>query len=134
MTFVDGIHVAGRIKDREFDHAKAACRQLKSRMNSRGNQADDRKYRQPSLQPGAWNGSIIHNNTPFHHKSTTAKKWAKFKDGLQQVHKAGSNRIGFILTANLHGVTGLGVIITEVYPTGRCYLKGFCNAIESLRK
>ena len=43
-TFVDDCRVAGRAKEGEFDHAKAGCKQLKSRMNSLGNQVDDRTY------------------------------------------------------------------------------------------
>ena len=43
-TFVDDIHVACRAKDDEFDHALSGCKQLEGRMNSLGNQADDRKY------------------------------------------------------------------------------------------
>ena len=53
VTYVDDIHVAGRGKDAEYDHAKAGCKQLMSRMNNVGNQADPRKFRQPVLNPGA---------------------------------------------------------------------------------
>jgi len=70
-TFVDDCHMAGGAKEGDCDHAEAGCKQLKSRMNSLGNQADDRKYRQPSLQPGAWSGLIIHADTMFLRKSTT---------------------------------------------------------------
>ena len=41
VTFVDDVHVAGRTKDGVFDHARSGCKQLKSRMNSAGNQAED---------------------------------------------------------------------------------------------
>ncbi len=44
VTFVDDIHVSGRSKEGEFDHATKGCKQLKSRLNSHGNQADDRKF------------------------------------------------------------------------------------------
>ena len=82
VTFVDDIRISGRAKEGKYDHPKAACKQLKSRMNSVGNQADDRKFRQPLERAGAWNGLIIHTDTPFPRKSTTAKKWMKFKSGL----------------------------------------------------
>ena len=131
VTFVDDCHVAGRAKEREFDHVMSGCKQLKSRMNSVGNQADDRKFRQPSYTPGAWNGVIIHTNTPFPHKSTTSKKWVKFKKGLNWVLEAGKQ--SFLDTGTLRGVAGLGVNITDVYYNGRCYLKGFFNAIEAWR-
>ena len=71
-TFMDDIHPTGRDKDGD-DHTKRACAQLKSRMNSRGNRAEDRKYRPPSTTPGAWNGVIIHTDTPFPRKSTTQR-------------------------------------------------------------
>jgi len=132
-TFVDDIHVAGRVKDGEFDHARDACKQLKARMNSYGNQADDRKFRQPSYWPGAWIGLIIHTNTPFPMKSCTGKTWLKFKTGLQAllvIHHSGGR---FIETATLRSLAGLGVHITEIYVYGRCYLKGFFNATEAWR-
>ncbi len=65
VTFVDKIHVAGRVKDGEFDHTKSGYEQLKSYLNSFDNQADNRKFHQPSLWPGAWNRLIIHTDTPF---------------------------------------------------------------------
>ena len=103
-------------------------------MNSFGNQADDRKFRQPSYTPGAWNGVIIHTDTPFHHKSTTSKKWAKFKKGLALIINASEDAgIEFLDTGELRGIAGLGVNITEVYSNGRCFLKGFFNAIEAWR-
>ena len=127
-TYVDDIRVAGRGRTA----TKLACRQLKSEMSSVGNQPSDKKYRQPSATSGAWKGEIIHTDTPFPMKSTTGKKWAKFKDGLQLV-LAKSRDSGFIETSTLRRVAGLGVHITEVYSYGRCYLKGFFNAMEAFR-
>ena len=86
-TYVDDIRATGRGKSL----ARAGIKQLKSGMNSLGNQADDRKYRQPSTAAGAWKGCIILTNTPFPRKSTTGKKWARFKQGLVtvlQLHEA----------------------------------------------
>ena len=72
VTFVDNVYVASRTKEGTFDHTRDGCKQVKSRMNSLGNQADDRFFCQPSPTPGAWNaGVIIHTNPPFHMNSTT---------------------------------------------------------------
>lgn len=135
VTFVDDIRIAGRAKEGKYDHPKAACKQLKSRMNSVGNQADDRKFRQPLERAGAWNGLIIHTDTPFPCKSTTAKKWMKFKSGLVSIRETNNDpdSNGSIDTGQLRSIAGLGVNITEVYPNGRCYLKGFFNAVEAWR-
>ncbi len=133
VTFVDDIHVAGRTKDGVFDHAKSGCKQLKSRMNSLANQADDRKFRQPTPTPGAWNGLIIHTDTPFPMKSTTGKKWDKFKRGLSSIRALATAGARFMETAELRKLAGLGVNITEVYTLGRTYLKGFFNVVESWR-
>ena len=133
VTQVDDIRVAARAKVGEFDHAAAACKQLKSRLNSFGNQADDRKWRPPQLRPGAWNGIIIHTDTPFPMKSTTVKKWLRFKQGLRLVLDAVEAGNRYIETSALRSVAGLGVNVTEVYPLGRCYLKGFFNAVEAWR-
>ena len=127
VTFVDDIRVSGRCKEGRYDNAKTACKQLKSRMNSLGNQADDRKFRQPSELSGAWNGVIIHTNTPFPTKSTTAKKWDKFKRGLERVVDSSVSGNAFMDTGDLRSIAGLGVNVTEVYSNGRCYLKGFFN-------
>jgi hypothetical protein len=62
-NFVDDIHPVIREKDND-PKACQTCAQLKSRMNSVGNQADDRKYRLPTTTPGAWNGVITHTDTP----------------------------------------------------------------------
>jgi hypothetical protein len=78
--YVDDIHPCIREKE-GTDEARATCAQLKSKMNSLGNQADDRKYRLPALTPGAWNGVIIHTATPFPMMSTTESKWTHFKAG-----------------------------------------------------
>ncbi len=74
--YVDDIHPC--IWEREeSNEARLACAQLKSGMNSRGNQADDQKYCIPSVTPGAWNG-IVHTNTLFPMMSTTLKWWTRF--------------------------------------------------------
>ena len=102
-------------------------------MNSVGNQAVDRKFRQPTPTPGAWNGLIIHTDTPFPRKSTTSKKWNKFKDGLRWIVDSVLEGHNYVDTGSLRGVAGLGVNITEVYSNGHCFLKGFSNTIEAWR-
>ena len=57
-TYVDDVRATGRGKDL----ARAGIRQLKLGMNSLGNQADDRKNRQPSTAAGAWKGFTILTN------------------------------------------------------------------------
>jgi len=133
VTFVDDIHVAGRAKEGEFNYAKSGCKQLKSRMNSLGNQGAERKFRNLSPWPGVWNGLIIHTGTPFPMKSTTGKKWDKFKKGLRRILEAEEAGHRMINTLDIRKVAGLGVNVTEVYPNGRCFLKGFFNAVEAWR-
>ena len=108
-----------------------ASRQLKTEMNSYGNQADDKKYRRPTCRPGAWKGEIMHTDQPFPRKSTTGKKWTRFKSGVQWVLEAGLG--SSVPTAELRRIAGLGVNVTDVYRDARCYLKGFFNAIEAFR-
>ena len=54
----------------------------------------------------------------FPRKSTIAKKWTKFRKGLQGISDLAFDHNGFILTADLRSVAGLGVNVTEVYPWG----------------
>ena len=117
--YVDNIHPVIRERDDE-SKARQACVQLKPKMNSVGNQADDQKYRLPTPTPGAWNGVIIHTDTPFPMMSTTLKKWNRFKDGLSWI-LIQSKDIGSVLTAELRRIAGLGVDIMQVYEDAKCY-------------
>ena len=76
VNYVDDIHPVSRGID--DGPAVRAAKQLKSNINSYGNQADDKKYRRPSCKPGAWKGEIMHTDQPFPRKSTTGKKWVHF--------------------------------------------------------
>ena len=106
---------------------------MKSRMNTRGNQADDKKYRPPCLKLGAWNGLIIHTDMPFPMKSTTGNKWTKFKTGIRGILETSLEGYGWVETSVIRSVAGLGVNVTVVYSCARVYLKGFFNAIEAWR-
>ena len=129
--YVDDIHPCIREKPGS-NEARRACAQLKSEMNSFGNQADDRKYRLPTLTPGAWNGVIIHTDTPFPMMSTTQKKWTRFKTGLSWILTEGRTT-GSLSTGELRKIAGLGVNLMQVYRDAKCYLKGIFNAIEAFR-
>jgi hypothetical protein len=74
VQYVDDIHPIDR--GHSDAPARAAGRQLRSRMNSVGNQADDRKFCFPTTTPGAWKGDILHTDMPFPRKSTTGKRWS----------------------------------------------------------
>ncbi len=71
---VDDVHPCIRERDGSPDACRA-CVRLKSGMKFQGNQVEDRKYRLPTVTPGAWNGVIVHTDTPFPMMSTTKKKW-----------------------------------------------------------
>ena len=106
---------------------------MKSDMNMCANQADKCNYHHPSCTPGAWIGLIMHMDTPFLMKVTTANTWGKFKTGLNkllQLHHEGRQ---FVETATLRSLVGLGVHITEVYWDGRSYLKDFLNTAGAWR-
>ena len=130
-NYVDDIHPCIRERDGS-NEARKACAQLKSGMNSVGNQADDQKYPLPSSTPGAWNGVIIHTDTPFPMMSTMLKKWVRFKDGLNWILTKGRST-GSLSTAKLRKIADLGVNLMQVYQDAKCYLKGFFNAIEAFR-
>ena len=130
VDYVDDIHPTSR--GRDSANAIAAAKWLRSRMNSVGNQADDRKYRIPTCRPGAWKGEIMHTDQPFPRKATTAKKWSRLKSGLSWILET-SHTADVVPTAELRRIAGLGINVTEVYQDSRCYLKGFFNAIEAFR-
>jgi hypothetical protein len=118
VNYVDDIHPVSWAIDEV--NAVLDAKQLRSRMNSLGNQADDKKYRRPTCRPGAWKGEIMHTDQPFPRKSTTGKKWSHF-------------RAPTVPTAELRRIAGLGVNVTDVYREARCFLKGFFNAVEAFR-
>ena len=130
VNYVDDIHPVARGVD--DTSAVRMARQLRTKMNYYGNQADDKKYRRPTCTPGAWKGEILHTDQPFPRKSTTGKKWLKFKSGLQWVLEQSRNS-GEARTGELRRIAGLGVNVTEIYDDARAYLKGFFNAVESFR-
>jgi hypothetical protein len=72
-NYVDDIHPCIQERCRS-NKACLACAQLKLEMNSQGNQVDDWKYRLFNVTPGAWNGVIVHTDTPFSMMTTTKKK------------------------------------------------------------
>ena len=74
----------------------------------------------------------MHTDTPFPMQSTTGKKWSKFRAGLHWVIQQ-SEDCEEISTGSMRQIAGLGVNVTEIYPEGRPYLKGFFNALESWR-
>jgi hypothetical protein len=129
--YVDDIHPVSRGVDET--NAVLDAKQLRSRMNSLGNQADDKKYRRPTCRPGAWKGEIMHTDQPFPRKSTTGKKWSRFRSGVQWVLKQNADGSPTASTAELRRIAGLGVNVTDVYREARCYLKGFFNAVEAFR-
>lgn len=69
---------------------------------------------------------------PFPRKSTTGKKWTRFKSGVVWVLEQAQTDTQ-VSTAELRHIAGLGINVTDVYRGARCYLKGFFNAIESFR-
>jgi hypothetical protein len=130
VDYVDDIHPSVRGKD--VRPATDAAHFLKSRMNSVGNMVSEEKYRRPTTRPGAWKGEIINTAEPLPRKSTSAKKWTRFRAGIAWVLEQ-SEKVKTVSTAELRRIAGLGVNVTEVYSDARCYLKGFFNAIESFR-
>ena len=131
-SYVDDIRGAARDSPDLLPRSWEAARRLKRRMNYFGNQADERKFRPPTVHAGAWRGLIFSTGFPFPLKSTTGKKWIRFKDGLKWIISR-ADSVEFIETAELRRIAGLGVHITEVYTDARCYLKGFFNALEAFR-
>jgi hypothetical protein len=83
-------------------------------MNFQGNQADNRKYRLPTVTPGAWNGGIIHTDTPFPMMSTTEKKWMRIKAAFSWILSEG-RATGSLSTVELRKIAGLGVNVMQVY-------------------
>jgi hypothetical protein len=74
----------------------------------------------------------MHTDQPLPRKSTTLKKWVRFKNGVSWVLE-NSKTAKVVSTAELRRIAGLGINVTDVYKDARCYLKGFFNAIESFR-
>ena len=147
VTFVDDIHGSTRAKTR--DQVQAPIHHLASKMNYYANQEATRKRRHATLTPGAWNGVLIHCDSPYPVKSTTAAKWKRGVSALQwlwdhfNIQDGITDPIGFIKqtpgweasvdTSELRRIAGLWVHITEVYTEGRCFLKGLFNAMEAFR-
>jgi len=147
VTFVDDIHGASRGTDE--DPAREASRRLAGKMNYYGNQDAARKRGPPTLIPRPWNGFMTHTDTPYPVKGTTAKKWNRGRAGLNwiwqqlEIPDGTEDPIAYIDslkgwdvrldTAELRRISGLWIHLTETYREGRCFLKGFFNALEAFR-
>ena len=70
---------------------------------------------------------------PLPRKSTSAKKWSRFRSRIAWVLEQ-SDQAESVPMAELRRLAELGVNVTDVYKDTQCYLKGFFNAIESLSK
>jgi hypothetical protein len=130
-NYVNDIHPCTQERDGSLE-ARRACAQLNSGMNFCNNQADNRKYRLPTVTPGAWNGVIIHTDTPFPMMSTTEKKWTRFKEGIFWTLTEG-RATGSLQTIELRKTARLGVNVIQVYRDAKCYLKGIFNALKAFR-
>lgn len=86
-----GVDVTNAVKTDHF---------LKTRRNSVANQASEEKYRKPTASPGAWKGKIMNTSEPLPHKSTNAKKWNRFKSGINWVLEQSETQ-EFVPTAEL---------------------------------
>ena len=149
ITFVDDIHGLSRRITAQDRCVKDPPRVLAYRMNHKGNQCAGRKFGPPTLSPRPWNGAMVHTNGPYPVKSTTTKKWTRGRSGLDWIwHECDlpdecTDPIALIDsletwevmidTAELRCIAGLWIHLTELYPEGRCFLKGFFNAIEAFR-
>ena len=147
VTFVDDIHGAAR--GSSDAPAREAYRILACLMNYFANQVAARKVGPPTLIPRPWNGVMTHTDSPHPVKGTTAKKWNRGRRGLAWVwEQCGladdetnpgryiDNLLSWDIqldTAEIRRIAGLWVHITETYTEGRCFLKGFFNALEGFR-
>jgi hypothetical protein len=57
---------------------------------------------------------------PLPRKSTSAKKWTRFRSGIACVLEQ-SEKSDIVPTAELRRIAGIGVNVTEVYKDARCY-------------
>lgn len=90
---------------------------------------------------------MTHTDAPYPVKGTTAKKCIRGRSGLDWVWRECGlpedviDPIGYIKgldkwdvsldTAELHRIAGLWIHLTKLYTEGRCFLKGFFNAMEA---
>ena len=147
VTFVDDHRGVGR--GRDGSQAGEGARVMAFKMNYFGNQCAGRKFGPPTLISRPWNGVMTHTDSPYPVKGTTAKKWNRGRSGLSWIWKqcdfednlmdpiayidAQDQWKVYIDTAELRRIAGLWIHITELYTEGRCFLKGFFNALESFR-
>ncbi|KAL3801862.1 hypothetical protein ACHAWO_003868 [Cyclotella atomus] len=118
-------------------------------MNYYGNQCAGRKFGPPTLIPRPWNGTMIHTDSPYPVQGTTAKKWSRGRSGLEWVWTQcglpndAEDPLKYIDsldswevkvdTVELRRIAGLWIHLTEIYMEGRCFIKGFFNALEAFR-
>ena len=149
VTFVDDIHGGSRGRTARDKSVTEPPRVLGYKMNHKGNQCAGRKFGPPTLVPRAWNGAMVHTDSPYPVQGTTTKKWRRGRAGLEWVWSECGLPVDcadpiqfidgldcwevFLDTAELRRIAGLWIHLTELYEEGRCFLKGFFNALEAFR-
>jgi hypothetical protein len=130
VDFVDDERLAGAGKERveEAGHA------VSTRESYLGLQDALRKIRPARRQPGAWAGSVVHNEPGVGIVVLTSQeKWDRMKAICQHWHLllvAGKTDLPF---KQLQSDRGFMVYVTNAYPAMKPYLKGFHLSLEMWR-
>lgn len=110
----------------------AAARKAAAVCNFLGIQDAARKRREPSQEPGAWAGSILHTSNGSVVVLLSNEKWGKLKDILLWLHDAIRLDSG-IPYKLLESKLGFLIYASRTYPMMTPYLKGLHLTLNSWR-
>lgn len=89
-----------------------------------------RKYRLPSLMPGAWAGGVTSTNNGNVSVTVTPSRWEKTKQAVAEIVEAHQEPNG-IPYAMLESRRGFLVYVAQVYPLMKSFLKGIHLTLDS---
>jgi hypothetical protein len=126
--YVDDVRATG--------HTHEACwnctRKVASSFNNVGIQDAARKRRGPSLEPGAWAGSIIYASDGVVTVTVSVERWLKAKGMIQWIHECIEAELA-LNHKQLESHRGFLVYISCTYPSLVPYLKGIHLTLDSWR-
>jgi hypothetical protein len=114
------------------DEAWKASQRISSSLGWLGLQDAARKRRAPSLEAGAWTGSVVWTSNNQVCALTTLEKWNKAKSQLLWMKENINNKSGWNIST-LKSIRGFLVYLARTYTAMVPYLKGLHATIDSWR-
>jgi len=128
FVYIDDLRITGVSEESCWEGAH----QVSSRMSWLGMQDAPRKRRRPSLEPGAWAGTVVHSSKGEVSVLIGQKKWDKTKLWIDWMSEHVEDEDGMD-HKELERCRGFLVYVSRTYRPMKPYLRGIHKTIDSWR-